>query len=202
MSSIIEIFHPNPTVAVTRRRTLSLVLMMVCIAAVLQRAPPAEAACAAPNITVEPLSGSVGTKMSIRGSGFASECRDVITCEVGQPCTPPPPAPPSRGIMIELSQGERTWALGTVDASADYSFTINATVPGDARNGLAVIRTRNPQSYPDVGFTIASSPRPTELPRTGSSRTRTLLIFGFGLCLAGALVGRHRYRYRKADDLS
>lgn len=135
---------------------------------------PAVAACAGPTIDIAPSSGEPGSTVTVKGDAFASECRDTWVCVEGQPCTPPPPAPPYHDIAIVFVQGERTWRVSTVDASPSYGFMIQVVVPHDADLGPASIITEDPGSYPPRTFEVTSpgaSPRPTPEPTDAASPT-------------------------------
>jgi hypothetical protein len=135
-----------------RAQVVVLVLAFVGVAF----APEGEAVCAAPRISVVPMTGSPGSNFTVSGGNWAAECNDVITCQIGRQCTEPPPSPPNRGIVIAFEQGERTWPLATVDAAPDYTFKVSTSVPADAKSGPATIEAAGAQP---VAFTVGRPPR-------------------------------------------
>lgn len=130
-------------------------MALVALGIVLSSAPTL-AACIPPSVSVQPLSGPPGTVLTVRGSHFFSGCPDVIMrCPAGETCPPPPRTYPIRDITVTLVQGERTWALGTIDAADDnYKFTLSAMVPGDVQTGSAIIRTTKMWGHIDSWFKV------------------------------------------------
>jgi hypothetical protein len=115
-----------------------------------------DAACAAPTITANPNSGAPGSSFVVTGQGFADACNDVI--ENGEA---PPPAPPTKGVVITFQQQGRSWRLGTVDADASYSFSFQTAVPLDARTGEASVVT----SQDSDAFTVSPARPATPIRR-------------------------------------
>ncbi len=135
-------------------RTQVVVLVFAFIGVVY--APAGEAACAAPSISVVPTTGSPGSNVMVSGAGWAVECHDMISCQVGQQCTEPPPSPANKGIVITFKQGERSQRLATVDAAPDYTFKVSISVPSDATPGPSTIEARPAQP---VAFTVGPEVR-------------------------------------------
>lgn len=123
--------------------------------------PPAAAACVGPRIAVSPRSAAPGAAVTVHGEGFGDNCYDT-----GSP-------PPGQGVLgnpladIEITfVQDSTTVLATVDADAEYEFTVEVTVPADAAPGPATFTT-DPESFEvdDGGFTIiGSSAAPTPVP--------------------------------------
>lgn len=119
-------------------------------------APPVEAACAAPRITVEPDRGAPGSSVLVEGRNFAAECRDTVTCEVGEPCEEPEPSPPVENVTVLFTQGGETSEVGTAPPRDDYGFELEVEVPSDADGGAASFSARGSNGFETqpVDFTV------------------------------------------------
>ena len=123
----------------------------------------AGAACVAPELEVRPASVEPGGSVTVTGTGFITECNDVIT--PNEP--PPPPSPPETGIEIAFVQGDDIDVLATVSADASYRFIVTVIVPADATAGEATVRAVGDSlSEAEVAVTVRSADV-AELPRTG-----------------------------------
>ena len=152
------------------------------------------AICAAPTLSVAPDEAAPGSSVSVQGSGFMSECRDMLVCTPPADCSPEGPAPPEANVAIAFVQSDRTWELAVVNASSDYTFDVTVTIPEDAEPGPASFTTpsvpvgRRP---PPTPFTVAASDAGTvdstarELPVTGGS---THLEYVLLLVLSAAVL--------------
>jgi hypothetical protein len=114
-----------------------------------------------------------GETVTVSGTAWGDSCYD----------TGPPPAGegalgvPVPEITVVLVQGAREWELWTGAANADYVFSADVTVPGDASAGVATLgaRRKNPPSgwdvetyIPDPELRISAA-----LPISSTSEART-----------------------------
>lgn len=143
------------------QRQLARVFVVIALATVgygsgAALAPPAEAACAAPTITIEPDRGAPGSSVLVEGRNFAAECRDTVTCEVGEPCEEPEPSPPVENVTVLFTQGGETSEVGTAQPRDDYRFELMVDVPSEADGGAASFSARNPDGFETrpVEFTV------------------------------------------------
>lgn len=179
----------------TAARTLTAVALGVVAA--LGPAWAAQAACVAPDLTVNPASGPAGSEITVIGRAFAAECRDT-----GQP----EPSPPVTGVPLLFEQSGLSQRLSTVDADPQtYGFTVVLRVPPSAAPGAAVLvadadyRIEVPFTVTPVAAVQPPAAPPTELPRTGPRAA--LAATGAALALAGcaaAAGGRRRPRPGRA----
>lgn len=93
-----------------------------------------QAACVGPGLEVSPKRVAPGDTFALEGSGFFSGCEDVIID--GEPVDE---EQPKQDVEIVLRQGSRTWELGTVDASEDYSIATKLEIPESVKPGKATV---------------------------------------------------------------
>lgn len=123
-------------------------------------APVASADCSGPSLSVIPTSAGAGQAVTIHGQYFGTNCYDT---------GPPPPGQgflgePATGVGVYFGQGESTTPLTTVDADADYEFSVEVTVPADAVPGTAYFATDAPDLITTVAmFTVLDAAAPIEL---------------------------------------
>lgn len=135
----------------------------------------AHAACIAADVVATPDIGAPNEAVILKGSAYASECRDTGQTE---------PAPPSAGIELVFEQAGRSQILGVVDAGAEYTFTASVSIPATATPGAAVLVAQSSEHQPvRVPFTVLHKELPLTGPHTGS-----LAAIGLALVLAGALA--------------
>jgi hypothetical protein len=162
------------------------VAVLVCVLWAVGSTEVAGAVCLAPQIEVSPATAEPGDRMTVAGTGFITECNDVVLPD--EP--PPPPSLPETGIDIVFVQGEHRVVLATVDADASYGFRVAVTVPVDAASGPATVQAIGDSlSQAEAAITV-SSPRVPELPRTGGP-LNALTAVGLGLILLGLWACRN-----------
>jgi hypothetical protein len=118
--------------------------------------------------------------MTVVGSGFFVGCND--TSVNGQA---PPPMPPDHGVRIELRQGNRSFALATVDADSSYAFSTSVTIPAAAAVGRASIVAVGANGAPSHAVTIVAGT--ARLARTGAG-VLALALIGLAAIIAGVLL--------------
>lgn len=146
--------------------------------------PAAQAACAAPSITVTPTSLLPGQQITMRGRDWRTTCNDA------------PGAVPSdgaKGIRLSFVQDGRTVELGMVDASNDRTFVTKLRIPPRASSGKALMVARGTDRA-EAHITILA--KRAELPRTGGS------LSGFALALVAAAAALVRRVARSAEAIS
>lgn len=162
--------------------SIAAIACLLWIGLLLPLAGPAEASCAAPDISATPSSAPAGSTILVTGKHFASGCNDAIACQVGQPCPTPPPSPPSRNIDITFVQDGRTWHLARVNADDRYRFAAEVRVPDDADPGRARIVAEGQWR---TSFVVG-------LPRTGEVeiyRTTRIVLIASSAALATLTLG-------------
>jgi hypothetical protein len=155
----------------------------------------AQASCAGPQIDVSPKTTVTAGQVTVTGQYFAEDCNDTLVN--GQS---PAPVAPTTGITITFVQNGRTETVGTVDADAQYRFSMIATVPAWARPGQASIRAD--ETAVPLTITSAEGSGLTQLPVTGLRSELPNVLVAIGLLSLGtgliwsvrrpATVGRHR----------
>lgn len=116
-------------------------------------ATPAGAACAGPQLTVDPLSGPAGATVTLHGEFFGTDCID----------TGPNPGlgAPAQDIALYFVQDDVPVEVATVDADTNYEFTVEVTVPSEATEGPAVFATDSSQGPPSgAEFTVTEAAAP------------------------------------------
>ena len=135
-------------------RIRMLIVAASCAALGLVAPSPASAGCVGPSLEVPgaelrfPTDRTVVLPRSagpllVTGVTFTDgTCNDTPrTSGCGAPETPAP-AQPARGVELRLTQGDRTWELGTADAASSeqyYRVRWEVVLPADLRPGRATL---------------------------------------------------------------
>lgn len=153
--------HPGPSRMHPRLRrslTSACVLVLCCASLGLWSTGSALASCVGPQLRVDavatpatststnspaPVSVSKTQAVTVSGEWFHAGCDDTGS---GAGCSGPSQASsesPMRDVALVLTQGSRSWTLGTADAGSDDHSSISWQVrlPDDVAPGPAVIRT-------------------------------------------------------------
>lgn len=99
----------------------------------------AGADCVGPSLSVTPTSGAPGDTVTLDGQYFGTDCLDQG--DVGQPPGSGVLGEPGTDIKLYFVQNEVPTVVATVDAEADYSFSVPVTVPASAVPGVAAFGT-------------------------------------------------------------
>lgn len=122
----------------------------------LVRSPGAVAGCVGPTLAVggpsepgpSPSSAVAlvrGQSTTVSGIFFHAGCEDTGSSPfLGCRAVPPSdPQSPLTGVELTLAQGDRTWVLGTADATdreQQYAISWNVSIPDDVAAGPAELR--------------------------------------------------------------
>lgn len=81
------------------------------------------------------------------GRWFFDGCSDVYVSTGCGPSWPLETQTPRTGVDLVLTQGDRTWVLGTADAGPepDWGVRWRVRIPPDARNGPATLSADTPE---------------------------------------------------------
>jgi hypothetical protein len=139
---------------VARRRllvTLGLVVAGLSIGA------SASADCAGPEIDVQPRKADVGDKLRIVGSSWGTECNDDEG--PGWGCSEPPLGSPEQDIKLQLINEETgaTTDLAEVDASEEYTFVLEITIPDVPPGRYTITDARGRSYFPGKPITITAA---------------------------------------------
>ena len=90
----------------------------------------------------------------VTGTTFTDgTCNDTpSTSGCGAPATPAPPQP-ARGVELRLTQGDRTWELGTADAAGSeehYAVRWQVELPPDLKPGRATLTASSTELVVEV----------------------------------------------------
>jgi hypothetical protein len=83
-----------------------------------------------------------GEPVTVTGRWFFRGCHDTSSSSGCSSSSPPQPEKPRRDVRLVLTQGSRSWLLGTADAGPprrQYPVQWQVAVPTDARPGPAVL---------------------------------------------------------------
>lgn len=145
-----------------RRRSTWLLVPLLAATGIGLFAPAgAPASCVGPSLEVpgvptgspvaDPSTGQVltavrlspGQQLTVRGSYFFDGCNDTSDSSPG--CSGPQvrSQDPSRDVHLVLTQGSRSWDLGTADATGpQYAVSWPVTLPSDLAAGGATLTAR------------------------------------------------------------
>lgn len=120
------------------------------------------AVCVGPEVEVTPTSGTPGAAITVEGHYYGTDCID----------TGPNPSlgAPDTGVVVSFVDATGTVTeLGTVDADADYRFTLPATVPSGAAVGMGSIQAPSSTGFAvqPAGFTVVDGVIPATPVFTG-----------------------------------
>jgi hypothetical protein len=144
----------------TRSKVAPVVIVTACLLALGIAVPEqAPAGCVGPVIGIgsvpsTPTSSPTGAvvrvprdrPLHVEGVYFFEGCNDTPGPAPGCGAPQPPEQVPAKKVKLYLSQGARTWLLGTQDASGpDTSWAVawDVQIPGDAARGQARLSAGN-----------------------------------------------------------
>ncbi|MGQ0847052.1 MAG: hypothetical protein ACT4QF_23280 [Sporichthyaceae bacterium] len=142
-----------------RRIAIPLVATIAAAGLGLLAPQPSSASCAGPQLVTASAPGPaesappstlrVGEPATVEGRFFYNGCEDSYrTGGCGRGGYDDPQSP-MRAVELTLTQGDRSWALGTADAAdRDRSYAISwaVAIPADARSGPATLAAGSAQS--------------------------------------------------------
>ena len=86
-----------------------------------------------------------GQQVSVRGRYFFVGCNDTGT-STGCSSTDPEPMPPAKDVDLTITQGDRSWVLGTADAGpakGSYRVRWDVQLPVELEVGDATLTARD-----------------------------------------------------------
>lgn len=136
-----------------------LVLALAAVATALGLLPLSYASCVGPIIGLGPTAPDYPTASAapvlvdrdevlvVTGNWFRDGCSDAYVSTGCGPSRPLETETPRTGVDLVLTQGERTWVLGSADADGapDYGVTWTVRIPSDAQNGPAILSADIPE---------------------------------------------------------
>lgn len=159
------------------KRALRLITAVPVVVWILALGVPAEAACAAPAISV-PRVVAKGERVRVSGRFFLVGCNDVSVNGAT-----PAPEPADSGIRLLFRQGRMSWNLGFVDANSTGNFLTSIRVPSNAFIGSALVEAVGKNGTARESIRVAISP--TALPNTGRPSGWHLLVISMTLLILG-----------------
>jgi hypothetical protein len=144
----------------------AVLVLLALIVALLLPVGPAAASCVGPTVEVTPATAATGSAVTVHGEYFGTDCLD----------TGPPPAgmgvlgEPAQDVEVVLRHGEGEVVLGQADATSDYAFTIEVTVPPVPVGQVSVeTRFRGGAPGPSADLQVTPGEEAASTPTTAAS---------------------------------
>jgi hypothetical protein len=146
----LEMLAPQPILSSLTLAVFAMVYFFIAFA-------PASAAAATPAVTVSPKTGTVGSMITVTGTGFPPNT-NIYLGWTSQNATWAIKAIPTPQV-IGLNSSPLVYRLGTTQSSASGSFSVQITVPSDygGSHNIQAYATNGTAISPVAAFTLAPS---------------------------------------------
>ncbi|WP_345040937.1 hypothetical protein [Georgenia daeguensis] len=119
--------------------TVLVVTGAVTACAAADSAGESSAACAAPSVTVEPVTVAPGDEVTVRGEAMMEGCADAIGMDEDGNVISKETVTPFAGLEVRLLAAGTERVLATVDADEHGAFEITVRIPQDSPAGGAEV---------------------------------------------------------------